>query len=85
MIIKSLVSGIVKEVVKSKIGKLQDKIEKKIQPIEQYAFEPNENNIAINKTTEDIKVLKKQVSQLKKKINQLTSKNKKDDVKWYDD
>ena len=65
--------------VKKEIKKAKNDIKNKIEPLEIYANEPNQNNIDINKMKDDIILLKNKVKQFDSKAN------KKRDKKWYDE
>ena len=54
-------------------------IKNRIEPLEIYANEPNQNNIDIAKMKDDIILLKNKVKQFDSKAN------KKRDKKWYDE
>jgi len=65
--------------VKKEIKKAKNDIKNKIEPLEIYANEPNQNNIDIAKMKDDIILLKNKVKQFDSKAN------RKRDKKWYDE
>ena len=64
---------------KKEIKKTKNDIKNKIEPLEIYANEPNQNNIDIAKMKDDIILLKNKVKQFDSKAN------RKRDKKWYDE
>ena len=71
--------GITISDVKKEIKKAKNDMKNKIEPLEIYTNEPNQNNIDIAKMKDDIILLKNKVKQFDSKAN------KKRDKKWYDE
>jgi len=65
--------------VKKEIKKAKNDMKNKIEPLEIYANEPNQNNIDIAKMKDDIIFMKNKIKQFDSKAN------KKRDKKWYDE
>ena len=78
MIISSILSKLLPLVLKEVTKKLSG-VKNDLAPLKKYVEEPNENNIAIAKMKDEIKLLKNSM----KKCNKKSDKTK--DRKWYDD
>ena len=61
------------------ISDAKKEIKNRIEPLEIYANEPNQNNIDIAKMKDDIIFMKNKIKQFDSKAN------KKRDKKWYDE
>ena len=65
--------------VRKEIKKAKNDMKNKIEPLEIYANEPNQNNIDIAKMKDDIIFIKNKLKQSDSKAN------RKRDNKWYDE
>ena len=69
----------------AEVKKEIDTSKQRTQELEKYAYEPNENNVEIEKLKDKQSKQDKAILSMQKEIKKLKGNKKTDDKKWYDE